>query len=115
MVARLPSSSPAAASTKAPEHNESTRAPAACASRKAAHNAPGTGASTPRQPGTITVPARASRSNPPSTPSVTPPAARSGPASAAATEKRYQSGPISGRGRPNTSTAQPNSKVHSPS
>jgi hypothetical protein len=62
------------------------------------------GSVTPRQPGTMTVPARASSAAPPSTSTRSPPAARSGPGSSAATPKRYQSGPISGRGRPNTST-----------
>ena len=113
MVARRPASSPAAASTKAPEQSESTRAPRAWARRSARQSGAGTGSVAPRQPGTTIVPARASSAAPPSTSTLSPPAARSGPGSSEATPKRYQCGPISGRGRPKTSAATPNSKVQS--
>ncbi len=68
----------------------------------------------PRQPGTTMVPAVSSASSPASAWTWMPPMARSFPGSAAQTVKRYQSA-NSGRGSPNTSTATPNSKVHSPS
>jgi hypothetical protein len=42
-----------------------------------------------------------------------PPAARIGPSSMAHTAKSYQSTPSSGRSSANSSTVQPNSKVHS--
>jgi len=74
----------------------------------------GIGASTPRHPGTITVPARISASSPCSACTCRPPAARSGPGSTAQMPKSYQTG-NSGRASPNISTATPNSKLHKPS
>src|SRR5262249_18425279 len=65
VVARRPSSSPAAASTYAPEHNDARRAPRRWARRNAAHASSGGGTSDAAgQPGTMIVSAHASVSTP---------------------------------------------------
>src|SRR5690606_2853854 len=98
-----------------PEQIVTSLPPAEYALSKAADSFSDGKTSAPFQPGMMIVPASASMSTPASGTTAKPPTARSGPGSAAHATKRYQSSPISGRDKPNTSTAHPNSKLQSPS
>ncbi|CAB5693017.1 Uncharacterised protein [Comamonas aquatica] len=115
VAARRPSSSPVAASTKAPEQIDARRAPRSQAWRRRCASASGTGTCAPFQPATTIRSACSSKSAGPSAMTRRPPWARSQPGSTAALAKRYQWGPISGRDRPKISATMENSKVHRPS
>ena len=112
VVAALPSSRPAAASTNTPEQIVAMRAPRAWAATRRRSSAGDGATSTPCQPGMMIVSARASMAMPCGTSTETPPAARTAPLRSAQTANRYQSIPSSGRASENISTAQPNSNVH---
>ncbi len=112
VVARLPSRSPAAARTNAPEQIDRQRAPLSDAREIDSSSRSGGRMPRSRQPGTTIVRAlsRIDRSGDAST--TIPPAARTLAPSADTTRKSYHVKSNSGRGKPNTSTAMPNSNVH---
>ena len=88
VVARRPSSTPAAASTKAPVQIETRRAPRAAAAARAASTAPAASPGCAR-PGTTIVSARASASRPCSMSSAGPPSTGTGPGASVHTVTAY--------------------------
>ncbi len=112
VVARRPSRRPAAASTNAPVHRDTRRAPASWEARTAVSSSGGGGWSMSAQPGTITVSASGSLSRPwsGSRRNLPLPTGRG-----AQTTSSYQGPFTASGGLPNTSRARASSKFSMPS
>src|SRR5690348_3162009 len=113
VVARRPSSSPAAASTNAPLQMLATRAPRRCASRSASSSSAGGASSGSAHAGTTTVSAAATSASVPPPVSTSPCGSATGAGPTGQSANSYQSATTSDRSTPNTShgTASSNTGV----